>query len=174
MEKASFDSHDLRNIERLGIDAVKISSMRSSFSEVQSNRMLSGGGQQASSTNRASHLRLLRSSVRSSSAADFLKTPQSSEARAIDKMFEDLSQYEQTLARLSNVQLNDQFRNDLESAEIWFSSLSECERLAVVYAFLPFLNPMQKRFISTVVDQQLEAENAFLPKTNLYAASTGN
>jgi hypothetical protein len=109
------------------------------------------------------HYRLFHSSSvgRSTSAADFLpsRLSQSSEAKAIDRMFEDLSQYESTVSRLSSVNLNDRFKEELEASGNWFASLTEYERMTVIYSFLPFLNSMQKRFFTTVLNQQLGPES---------------
>ncbi|KFH64391.1 hypothetical protein MVEG_10216 [Podila verticillata NRRL 6337] len=81
------------------------------------------------------------------------KSFQSPEAEAIDKWFEDLSHYEQTLEEMAVVSLDHVFKEELSTIESWFSVLSEAERTAALYSLLQHSSQVQIRFFITVLQQ---------------------
>ncbi|KAG0033728.1 hypothetical protein BGZ81_007486 [Podila clonocystis] len=81
------------------------------------------------------------------------KSFQSPEAEAIDKWFEDLSHYEQTLEEMAVVSLDHVFKEELSTIESWFSVLSEAERTAALYSLLQHSSQVQVRFFITVLQQ---------------------
>ncbi|KAG0094476.1 hypothetical protein BGZ93_007158 [Podila epicladia] len=81
------------------------------------------------------------------------KSFQSPEAEAIDKWFEDLSHYEQTLEEMAVVSLDHVFKEELSTIESWFNVLSEAERTAALYSLLQHSSQVQIRFFITVLQQ---------------------
>jgi len=86
------------------------------------------------------------------------KNFKSSEAEAIDRLFEDLSYYERTLEEMAQVKLDDNFREELKAIEQWFSVLSNCERTTALYSLLQQATPVQIRFFITVLQQMAQKE----------------
>jgi len=80
----------------------------------------------------------------------------SSEAEAIDKIFEDLSCYEKTLEEMANAKLDDEFKEELAAIEQWFSVLSECERTTVLYSLIQNISELQVRFFLTLLQQKVK------------------
>ncbi|KAG0374042.1 hypothetical protein BGX24_010909 [Mortierella sp. AD032] len=76
---------------------------------------------------------------------------QSPEAEAIDKWFEDLSHYEQTLEDMAVVSLDTVFKEELSTIESWFRTRSEAERTAALYSLLQHSSQVQIRFFVTVL-----------------------
>ncbi|KAF9406882.1 hypothetical protein BGZ94_002916 [Podila epigama] len=81
------------------------------------------------------------------------KSFQSPEAEAIDRWFEDLSHYEQTLEEMAAVSLDHVFKEELSTVESWFGVLSEAERTAALYSLLQHSSQVQIRFFITVLQQ---------------------
>ncbi|KAG0337493.1 hypothetical protein BG004_007623 [Podila humilis] len=81
------------------------------------------------------------------------KSFQSPEAEAIDKWFEDLSHYEQTLEEMAAVSLDHVFKEELSTVESWLSVLSEAECTAALYSLLQHSSQVQIRFFITVLQQ---------------------
>ncbi|CAG8674962.1 4137_t:CDS:2 [Funneliformis caledonium] len=80
-------------------------------------------------------------------------TYQSPEAEAIDKWFEDLQHYEQTLEEMATASLDQNFKEELSAIEQWFRVLSEAERTAALYSLLQHSTQVQIRFFITVLQQ---------------------
>ncbi|CAG8602985.1 7197_t:CDS:2 [Cetraspora pellucida] len=80
-------------------------------------------------------------------------TYQSPEAEAIDKWFEDLQHYEQTLEEMATARLDQNFKEELGAIEQWFRVLSEAERTAALYSLLQHSTQVQIRFFITVLQQ---------------------
>ncbi|KAF9195345.1 hypothetical protein BGZ50_004721 [Haplosporangium sp. Z 11] len=85
-------------------------------------------------------------------------TFQSSEAEAIDKWFEDLSHYEQTLEEMGVVSLDTVFKDELSTIESWFRVRSEAERTAALYSLLQHSSQVQIRFFITVLQQMAKKD----------------
>ncbi|KAG0220953.1 hypothetical protein BGX31_010342 [Mortierella sp. GBA43] len=85
-------------------------------------------------------------------------TFQSPEAEAIDKWFEDLSNYEQTLEEMAVVSLDTVFKDELSTIESWFRVLSEAERTAALYSLLQHSSQVQIRFFLTVLQQMAKKD----------------
>ncbi|KAF9578345.1 hypothetical protein BGW38_005900, partial [Lunasporangiospora selenospora] len=83
---------------------------------------------------------------------------QSPEAEAIDKWFEDLSNYEQTLEEMAMVSLDHVFKEELSTIESWFRVLSEAERTAALYSLLQHSSQVQIRFFITVLQQMAKKD----------------
>ncbi|KAF9352869.1 hypothetical protein BGX34_011925 [Mortierella sp. NVP85] len=83
---------------------------------------------------------------------------QSPEAEAIDKWFEDLSHYEQTLEEMAVVSLDTMFKDELSTIESWFRVLSEAERTAALYSLLQHSSQVQVRFFMTVLQQMAKKD----------------
>ncbi|KAI7820139.1 hypothetical protein BC939DRAFT_505196 [Gamsiella multidivaricata] len=83
---------------------------------------------------------------------------QSPEAEAIDKWFEDLSHYEQTLEEMAVVSLDTVFKDELSTIESWFRVLSEAERTAALYSLLQHSSQVQIRFFITVLQQMAKKD----------------
>ncbi|KAG0044445.1 hypothetical protein BGZ83_010339, partial [Gryganskiella cystojenkinii] len=83
---------------------------------------------------------------------------QSPEAEAIDKWFEDLSHYEQTLEEMAVVSLDMVFKDELSTIESWFRVLSEAERTAALYSLLQHSSQVQIRFFITVLQQMAKKD----------------
>ncbi|KAF9897941.1 hypothetical protein BX616_004727, partial [Lobosporangium transversale] len=83
---------------------------------------------------------------------------QSPEAEAIDKWFEDLSNYEQTLEEMAVVSLDTVFKDELSTIESWFRVLSEAERTAALYSLLQHSSQVQIRFFITVLQQMAKKD----------------
>ncbi|KAF9966568.1 hypothetical protein BGZ70_001929 [Mortierella alpina] len=83
---------------------------------------------------------------------------QSPEAEAIDKWFEDLSHYEQTLEEMAVVSLDTVFKDELSTIEAWFRVLSEAERTAALYSLLQHSSQVQIRFFITVLQQMAKKD----------------
>ncbi|ORX59260.1 hypothetical protein BCR36DRAFT_317301 [Piromyces finnis] len=81
---------------------------------------------------------------------------QSSEAEAIDKIFEDLSYYEKTLEEMANAKLDDDFKEEMIAIEQWFMVLSECERTTVLYSLIQNISELQVRFFLTLLQQKVK------------------
>ncbi|KAJ3394528.1 Flap-structured DNA-binding and RNA-binding protein [Lobulomyces angularis] len=78
----------------------------------------------------------------------------SPEAIAIDRWFEDLNYYEQTLEQMAKTKLDSNFVDELKAIEQWFKVLSEPERTTALYSLLQLhCSPVQVRFFSTVLTQ---------------------
>ncbi|KAG9293358.1 hypothetical protein G9A89_007604 [Geosiphon pyriformis] len=77
----------------------------------------------------------------------------SPEAEAIDKWFEDLQHYEQTLEEMATASLDQNFKEELGALEQWFRVLSEAERTAALYSLLQHSTQVQIRFFITVLQQ---------------------
>jgi len=80
----------------------------------------------------------------------------SSEAEAIDKIFEDLSYYEKTLEEMANAKLDDDFKEEMAAIEQWFTVLSECERTTVLYSLIQNISELQTRFFLTLLQQKVK------------------
>nr|CAG8452152.1 14882_t:CDS:2 [Entrophospora candida] len=78
---------------------------------------------------------------------------QSPEAEAIDKWFEDLQHYEQTLEEMATASLDETFKEELKAIEQWFRVLSEAERTAALFSLLQHSTQVQIRFFITVLQQ---------------------
>jgi hypothetical protein len=85
----------------------------------------------------------------------------SSEAEAIDKIFEDLSYYEKTLEEMANAKLDDDFKEEMAAIEQWFSVLSECERTTVLYSLIQNISELQVRFFLTLLQQKVKNNPLF-------------
>jgi len=102
----------------------------------------------------------------------------SSEAEAIDKMFEDLSNYEKTLEEMANAKLDDEFKEELAAIEQWFTVLSECERTTVLYSLIQNISELQVRFFLTLLQQKVKSNplfNSMIKKPvtdSIYSSST--
>ncbi|KAF9103196.1 hypothetical protein BGX29_003661 [Mortierella sp. GBA35] len=83
---------------------------------------------------------------------------QSPEAEAIDKWFEDLSHYEQTLEEMAVVSLDTVFKEELSTIESWFRVRSEAERTAALYSLLQHSSQVQIRFFITVLQQMAKKD----------------
>ncbi|ORX64246.1 hypothetical protein BCR32DRAFT_251219 [Anaeromyces robustus] len=102
----------------------------------------------------------------------------SSEAEAIDKMFEDLSNYEKTLEEMANAKLDNNFIEELSAIEQWFTVLSECERTTVLYSLIQNISELQVRFFLTLLQQKVKNNplfNSMIKKPisdSIYSSST--
>ncbi|CAI2178299.1 6059_t:CDS:2 [Funneliformis geosporum] len=85
-------------------------------------------------------------------------TYQSPEAEAIDKWFEDLQHYEQTLEEMATASLDQNFKEELSAIEQWFRVLSEAERTAALYSLLQHSTQVQIRFFITVLQQMARSD----------------
>ncbi|CAG8493277.1 8290_t:CDS:2 [Paraglomus occultum] len=85
-------------------------------------------------------------------------TYHSPEAEAIDKWFEDLQHYEQTLEEMANASLDQNFKEELGAIEQWFRVLSEAERTAALYSLLQHSTQVQIRFFITVLQQMARSD----------------
>lgn len=83
---------------------------------------------------------------------------QSPEAEAIDKWFEDLSHYEQTLEDMAVVSLDTVFKEELSTIESWFRNRLEAERTAALYSLLQHSSQVQIRFFITVLQQMAKKD----------------
>ncbi|KAK4053207.1 Flap-structured DNA-binding and RNA-binding protein [Microbotryomycetes sp. JL221] len=79
-------------------------------------------------------------------------------AEAIDRWFEDLQQYEQTLEDMAAASLDANFKEELTAIEQWFRVLSEAERTAALYSLLQSSTQVQVRFFVTVLQQMARAD----------------
>lgn len=79
-------------------------------------------------------------------------------AEAIDRWFEDLSHYEQTLEEMAMVSLDHVFKDELSTIESWFRVLSEAERTAALYSLLQHSSQVQIRFFITVLQQMAKKD----------------
>lgn len=79
--------------------------------------------------------------------------PRSFASTALDRWFEDLSHYEQTLEEMAAASLDANFKEELTAIEQWFKVLSEAERTAALYSLLQSSTPLQTRFFITVLQQ---------------------
>src|SRR6185503_19343893 len=79
-------------------------------------------------------------------------------AEAIDKWFEDLQHYEQTLEEMANASLDQNFKEELGAIEQWFRVLSEAERTAALYSLLQHSTQVQIRFFITVLQQMARSD----------------
>ncbi|KAG0086195.1 hypothetical protein BGZ92_008342 [Podila epicladia] len=88
--------------------------------------------------------------------------------KAIDRWFEDLSHYEQTLEEMAMVSLDHVFKDELSTIESWFRVLSEAERTAALYSLLQHSSQVQIRFFITVLQQMAKKDpvGALLSPTN--------
>ncbi|KAF9581395.1 hypothetical protein BGW38_001609 [Lunasporangiospora selenospora] len=86
------------------------------------------------------------------------KTQQHAPEEAIDKWFEDLSNYEQTLEDMAVVSLDHTFKEGLSTVEAWFRVLSEAERTAALYSLLQHSSQVQVRFFITVLQQMAKKD----------------
>ncbi|KAJ3166869.1 hypothetical protein HDU88_002955 [Geranomyces variabilis] len=82
----------------------------------------------------------------------------SPEAEAIDRWFEDLSYYEQTLEQMARAKLDDNFCEELKHIEQWFNVLSDPERTTALYSLLQNATPVQIRFFITVLQQMAQKD----------------
>ncbi|KAG0009212.1 hypothetical protein BGZ80_002631, partial [Entomortierella chlamydospora] len=88
---------------------------------------------------------------------------------AIDKWFEDLSHYEQTLEEMAVVSLDTVFKDELSTIESWFRVLSEAERTAALYSLLQhffqrahLIDPVQSQLHGAMVKAEMEASQRLL------------
>jgi hypothetical protein len=79
-------------------------------------------------------------------------------AEAIDKWFEDLSHYEQTLEDMAVVSLDTVFKEELSTIESWFRNRLEAERTAALYSLLQHSSQVQIRFFITVLQQMAKKD----------------
>jgi len=91
-------------------------------------------------------------------SANSHNTYQSPEAEAIDKWFEDLQHYEQTLEEMATASLDQNFKEELSAIEQWFRVLSEAERTAALYSLLQHSTQVQIRFFITVLQQMARSD----------------
>ncbi|CAG8526750.1 4268_t:CDS:2 [Ambispora leptoticha] len=101
-----------------------------------------------------------RGSSRPTSEIFSANTPtyHSPEAEAIDKWFEDLQHYEQTLEEMATASLDQNFKEELGALEQWFRVLSEAERTAALYSLLQHSTQVQIRFFITVLQQMARSD----------------
>jgi len=103
---------------------------------------------------------------------------QSSEAEAIDKIFENLSYYEKTLEEMANAKLDDDFKEEMAAIEQWFTVLSECERTTVLYSLIQNISELQVRFFLTLLQQKVKNNslyNSYIKRPisdSVYSSST--
>ncbi|KAK4047978.1 Flap-structured DNA-binding and RNA-binding protein [Microbotryomycetes sp. JL201] len=91
------------------------------------------------------------------------------ETEAIDRWFEDLQQYEQTLEDMAAASLDANFKEELTAIEQWFRVLSEAERTAALYSLLQSSTQVQVRFFITVLQQMARSDptqNALMSPAN--------
>ncbi|KAI9291919.1 hypothetical protein K502DRAFT_344318 [Neoconidiobolus thromboides FSU 785] len=77
----------------------------------------------------------------------------SPEDEALEKWFEDLTQYERTLEEMAKASLEPSFKEELGAVENWFSALSEAERTAALYSLIHQATNVQVRFFITVLQK---------------------
>ncbi|PKY55565.1 hypothetical protein RhiirA4_410615 [Rhizophagus irregularis] len=124
----------------------------------------SGSNSQYRQSADLSHLNQQQTSHRSSRptseifSANNHNTYQSPEAEAIDKWFEDLQHYEQTLEEMATASLDQNFKEELSAIEQWFRVLSEAERTAALYSLLQHSTQVQIRFFITVLQQMARSD----------------
>ncbi|GAA5943305.1 Vts1p [Sporobolomyces koalae] len=82
----------------------------------------------------------------------------SAETEAIDRWFEDLQHYEQTLEEMAAASLDQNFKEELSAIEQWFKVLSEAERTTALYSLLQSSTQMQMRFFVTVLQQMARSD----------------
>ncbi|RUP49268.1 hypothetical protein BC936DRAFT_142915 [Jimgerdemannia flammicorona] len=82
----------------------------------------------------------------------------SPEAEAIDKWFEDLQHYEQTLEEMATASLDQNFKDELTHVDQWFKFLSEAERTAALFSLLQHSTQVQIRFLITVLQQMAKKD----------------
>jgi len=75
----------------------------------------------------------------------------SKEAEVIDTFFEDLENYERTLNQMSEMNLPDQFKTEMQAVNAWFVKQNECERTTIIYALLRHCSQLQHRFFLMVL-----------------------
>jgi len=80
------------------------------------------------------------------------------ETDAIDRWFEDLQHYEQTLEEMAAASLDQNFKEELSAIEQWFRVLSEAERTAALYSLLQSSTQVQIRFFITVLQQMARCD----------------
>jgi len=86
---------------------------------------------------------------------------QSSETEAIDKIYENLSNYEKTFEEMANAKLDDDFREEMVAIEQWFTVLSECQRTTVLYSLIQNISELQMKFFITVLQQNVKKNSLY-------------
>lgn len=138
------------------------------LSSTKDPRPLSDIGRPMSELTRSRHLSTPREVARPTS--DIGAAHKNPEAEAIDRWFEDLSYYEQTLEQMAKTKLDDNFREELLAIEKWYTVLSESERTTAMYSLLQHTNAVQIRFFTQVLTQmsaKLESKSPQRPSSSL-------
>ncbi|KAF9241087.1 hypothetical protein BU15DRAFT_87332 [Melanogaster broomeanus] len=94
---------------------------------------------------------------------------QTPESEAIDRWFENLQNYEETLEDMAAASLDVNFKEELSAIEQWFKVLSEAERTAALYSLLQQSTQVQIRFFITVLQQMARSD----PMTALLSPAVG-
>ncbi|KAF5103553.1 hypothetical protein D0Z03_000163 [Geotrichum reessii] len=110
-----------------------------------------------------------------------LKThqPDTSAVDHVDKVTEkwlaDLGIYQQTLEEMASINLDQEFKDELNAVQQWFEVLSEGERTAALYALLQDSSQVQVRFFITVLKRMAQNDTiaGVLSPTTATSASSG-
>ncbi|CDS08785.1 hypothetical protein LRAMOSA10146 [Lichtheimia ramosa] len=78
------------------------------------------------------------------------------EAEAIDKMYEDIQRYEKMMDEAAAASLDQDFKDELEHVNQWFLCRSDPERTAALYTLVQNASQIQIRFLITVLQQRAD------------------
>ncbi|KAG2223009.1 hypothetical protein INT45_012308 [Circinella minor] len=81
---------------------------------------------------------------------------------------EDLQHYERNLEEMTSVNLDQNFKEELQHVDQWFRFLSETERTATIYTLLQHSSQVQIRFFISILQQLMKRDplHSFLTPAN--------